>query len=466
MKRILSLLLTLALLLPCLAACESGDTPSASGGTTTSKPAQNADHEEAVEADYSDFEMPEETDSLTVYGYSFISNALSHAVEIFRSLYPDVKVDYQLLSQDEYDTRIRAEIPAGRGPDVLLGDVAVLPDIYKTMSTGVFTDLGGFMAKDEEYNPDDYYDSVMKGGVLFGCQYLLPVTFGVNCVMTTQELLDENGISTDSLHTWEGFRSACETFHTNHPRARLFAHDAPQYYYTIAFLNDRGLRMIDYEKNAVSFDENQFRQMIDLCRLYCNPTVPTDSLYGVEHEDIHNGECFLINGFSSIYKIFYTSELMRYDYGETPRIIGVPNEQDGITAEIKYYAAVPGGSANKLNAWRFIKILLTDELQYGLKNGDETVHFFNQGGGGSPVRKESFLKAVEEHASFYSLSTEEDREAFCQLAEEVTDAQMTPTIIAKYVTQYMGSYITSKDGSNYDKVFAKLKSTLELYKDE
>lgn len=462
-KRILSLMLTLILLLPAFTGCsEETKLPSGSSGERS----ENGNSPAETEPDYSDFVMPETTDTLTVYGYSFISDALSHAAEIFRSLYPDATVDYQLLSPDEYETRIRAEIPAGRGPDVLLGDVAVLPDIYKTMSTQVFTDLGGFMAKDEEYNPDDYYGSVMKGGIMRGCQYLLPVTFGVNCVMTTQELLDENGISTDSLRTWEGFRSACETFHANHPGARLFSHFAPQYYYTVAFLEDRGIRMIDYEKNAISFDEEQFRQMIDLCRLYCNPIVPKDSLYGVEHEDIHSGECFFINGFSSIYKIFYTSELMRYDYGETPCIIGVPNEQDGITAEIRYYAAVPEGSANKLNAWRFIKILLSDELQYGLRKGDETVHFFNQGGAGSPVRKESFLKAVEEHASFYSLSTEEDREAFCHLAEEVTDAVMMPTIIVKYVTQYMGSYITSKDGSNYDKVFAKLKSTLELYKDE
>ena len=57
-------------------------------------------------------------------------------------------------------------------------------------------------------------------------------------------------------------------------------------------------------------------------------------------------------------------------------------------------------------------------------------------------------------------------EAFCQLAEEVTDAQMTPSVITKYVTEYMGSYISSKDGSNYEKQLAKLKSTLELYKDE
>ena len=167
-------------------------------------------------------------------------------------------VDYQLLSPDEYETRIRAEIPAGRGPDVLLGDVAILPDIYKTMSTQVFTDLGGFMAKDEEYNPDDYYGSVMKGGIMLGCQYLLPVTFGVNCVMTTQELLDENGISTDSLRTWEGFRSACGTFHANHPGARLFSHFAPQYYYTVAFLEDRGIRMIDYEKTPFPLMRSSF----------------------------------------------------------------------------------------------------------------------------------------------------------------------------------------------------------------
>ena len=145
MKRILSLLLALSLLLPCLAACDSAETPSSTeSGTTSGNPAWDADSEEAAETepDYSWFEMPGETDRLVVYSNGdSLKSVLDPAVRIFREQYPEVEVDYQVFGQDEYGAAVRTEIPAGKGPDLLLLEANTVQDIYKTMSTGLFENL-------------------------------------------------------------------------------------------------------------------------------------------------------------------------------------------------------------------------------------------------------------------------------------------------------------------------------------
>ena len=105
--RILSLILTLILLLSALAGCG----------------------------------IPKATDKLVLYspgdGYSSLLNP---ALEIFKELYPEVEVTYQIIDTDEYKTKIREEIPAGEGPDLVLFRSNTFWDIYKTASSKVFTD--------------------------------------------------------------------------------------------------------------------------------------------------------------------------------------------------------------------------------------------------------------------------------------------------------------------------------------
>ena len=484
-KRVLSLMLTLILLLSSFAGCgtESGtsDTGSAERpaqtGSTTQTDSNNVSGEPGSEnttsgenhslyptSDYSGFEMPEATERLTVYAYSFISSFLTPAVERFKEEYPGIQVDYQILGDDEYQTRLRAEIPAGKGPDVLIGDDVLLPDIYKTMSTGILSDLGGFMAKDEEFDSKDYYEGVIKGGRMFGKQFLLPLACNVKCFVTTIELLEKNGLDLNTMSSWEGFYEACQVFHKKNPGSALFAHNATQWYYLPTLYTGMGFRMIDYERGEVSFDEEQFRQMVDLCRLYCNPDMPPEFKFGEEYTAVHNGECFFASGQTKVFNILYAvCDSMRYYYEETPVIMTIPDGEGGSTAGIEYYGAIPEASNNKLNAWRFLKILLSDELQYGERIGDEQFKTYYPTG--IPVRKESFRHQLNDIVELYEMSME-DADMLFDVTEHISDAVMLPSVIRGYVSQYMNSYITSKDGSNYDKVFAKLKSTLDLYKDE
>lgn len=493
--RILSIILTLALLLSTLSGC-GGETEPVSGKTETQGkektpgitetpgktdasvssgmgdvPDENADPvtempEEPEELyptpDYSGFEMPAATDSLTVYAYSFISSILTTAVELFKAKYPNVQVDYQILGEDEYDSRLRAEIPAGRGPDLLIGESALLPDVYKTMSTGIFTDLGGYMEKDEEYEPSDYNEGVMKGGLLYGRQVIMPLTFSSSCVITSEELLAENGLTAESMRSWQGFCDACKIFHENHPDAALFAHGGNGYYLTTLYPYI-GFRMIDYEKNAVSFDEERFRGMIDLSRLYCYPDIPKEPKFGEEQLAVHNGNCFFINENTTIISTVTGCLKYRVHYNETPVMLAIPDEHDGVTARIEYYGAVPESSQNKLNAWRLMKILLSHEIQYGEERENDSPKTTYPIG--FPVRKESLRKALDSN-TYWNGADESDVESFWQLMESVTDSVILPTVIRNYIINDMKPYITSKDGSNYDKQFTKLMNELELYKDE
>ncbi len=489
-KRILFLIFALALLMSTFAGCDEEPKPVPEnirtpgnteelGETNTSEPfgediiqSENANPaqeppEEAEELyptpDYSGFIMPEATDTLTVYGFDFINGTLQTAIELFEEKYPGLKVEYKLFGQDEYINLLRTELPAGRGPDILLGGGSELPDIYKSMSTGIFTDLGPYMANDPEYDPADYYENIMEGGKLFGKQSILPVAFGINVLITTREVLAADGTDPGSLGTWEGFVRAAETFHEKHPGKSLIDYGVNDYYVT-ALYECSGFRLIDYEKNEVSFDTDRFRGMLDLCRLYCCPVPPPSLPLGAGCDNVPNGECLFAYAVGmGCMGILSQCGLIRYYAEQLPVITSVPDENGVFSADIQYFAAVPEGSKNKLNAWRFTKILLSDEMQYGTTPAGEWAQTAYPVG--DPVRKDS-LQRLSKVQMEYTGCTEEEVEQFLGLTEKVTNAFMFTPILRKYVREYMIPYVSEGNGSNYDKQFGKLMNALELYKDE
>ena len=122
-----------------------------------------------TEPDYSWFSMPEETNELIIYTPgSTYSSVMIPALEIFKKLYPEIEVSYQTYDTDEYQTMIRTEVPAGKGPDLVLLSSITFPDIYKTMSTDIFEDLNPYFGTDEGISLSEFVRPVMDGGVLNG----------------------------------------------------------------------------------------------------------------------------------------------------------------------------------------------------------------------------------------------------------------------------------------------------------
>ena len=407
--------------------------------------------------------MPEETGTLVVYSVESLNKPINTAIRLFEDAWPGVKVTCDNLDDSEFQNRIRAEIAAGKGPDMILARSSAFPDIYKTMTTRAFEDLNPYILNDAEFDLSDYIESVMDGGVMFGRRYLLPVQYQFPMILTTEEILDEIGVTAESLGTYQGFLDACTAYREKKPDGQLFP-----YLKNVTDLQRlfdySGMRMIDYERNAVSFNEERFRQMIDLCRLF-EGTIPEDGLSEMSSDVLSADKC-LFGDSESVLLMPWDCVLLRLS-GLHPVLTLATDENDGATAQIVYYSAIPCGAANKLNGWRFIKILLSDDIQYGLDDTkkNQNMMFYS----GNPVRKESLEKTIRYYTSDYmeyypDFLTEDDVQFFLEKTMAVTSAVMRPPVIFSDVRDNMTPYINGKD--SYEKCLGRLMNELELYKDE
>ena len=461
MKRILSILLLAAMLTACGTTTPDTSSASASSGTSSGSSDIASEAAEAAETepevpDYSDFVFPEETDTLVVYSSHMLLQTMNPAIKIFEEMYPHINVDYRVLSEDEHQTLIQTEIPAGAGPDLMFSYGIDLPDIYKTMATGVFCDLNPYFHNDEEFNFDDYIGGALTGGQMQKKQYIMPIQFNMPIVMTTMGILEENGIAPESLDTYEGFLDAAATFKQNNPDSGLLSYGADE-----AYLSDLyelcGLSFIDYVSNTITMDNDILQKFADVCKLYYNPKA-SDPLAGDVMNSLSERKFMFqtMNITNSFLQVNYAAMVSKYL--EDPAYLTlVPDPYGGSTAYLMTFGAIPNGSANKLNAYRLLKILLSDEVQYG---ANATL--------GMPVRKESFRKNYTTNIEdVKGYGYEVDEESFNSLIERcfsVTRTFASPSILRRYLKLEITPYLQGK--RTFDECYDNLYTTIELYKDE
>ena len=455
--RILSFILALALLLPALAGCgKSEDPPKPDGQTET-------------EADYSWFSMPEETGKLMLYSPgNFHSALLNAAIDIFKQLYPEIEVSYTILGDDEFETRIRTEIPAGKGPDLVLMMDTTFPDIYKTMATGLFEDLNPYFGTDEEIALSEFVQPVMDVGLMDGKRYLAPLNYKLPILMTTQSILDELGMTAEELETCDGFCEGAVRFREKHPDSTLYFDTGginPTLSDMIALYRSFGFNLINYETGEVDVDEALFRQCMDLAKLYYDPGYDTDedAVWDIPYYGAGGGlhlKLFPYDSFSGDnYMSYVTSKTFLGADGEEPVMFLPSNQRDGVTAETVFGAAIPKGAANKSAAWKLLKILLSDEIQGGHDENNWNTSYFRVG---YPVRL-SATKAVMDHGEEMTPDGPEfDR--FVELVQSPTDAVIVPEAYIRYLKQCMLPYVYGEKG--WDDCWKSFMSTMELYKDE
>ncbi len=465
--RMLSLVLCIVLLLSALAGCDSETAPSQDG--MGSVPGN--------ESEYPDFVLPEETDTLTVYGCGFSTTMLNKAVEIFRRTYPDVTVDFQSYGEDEYRALLRTEIPAGRGPDFVFGNANDFQDVYKTMKSGLFEDLNPYLANDEDFDYAEYNQAVLDGGLLFGHRYLLPLRYSLSLFITSEENLRDNGIDPAEFETYDGFIDACTRYGERNPDNHLLQYGAlsgGSTYLRRLFLSF-AYRMIDYETERVVLDEEAFRQGMALCRMWYGKPEKSDP----DAVDMSSGavlfrRCLFLDGMTTDLECISNAYVLGMNE-ETPVLTAIPDEGDGVTAQIEFFGAIPTGARNKRNAYRLLKILLSREIQLGDENAADVYSITPTGFFGMPVHNPSLKKRlalIRDLLPLYNPTEresmppvrQEDIDALYALTERITRAVMLPPILLTYVKKNMEPYLKGK--TDFEDCWKKLLNTLEIYKDE
>lgn len=469
-KRLFSLFMAFAALLSLFVGCgKNSSTSEETPDGTETEPVETEYVQTWESPDYSGFEMPAETDTLVVYSDGTAS-FLSDAIGIFKKKYPNVNVVSKSLGQDEYLTLIRTEIPAGKGPDFLVSIAKDLPDVYKTMVTEIFEDLNPYFMNDDEIDLSDFNEGVLSGGIMRERRYLVPIMYALNTVITTEEALTENGISPDDLLTFDGFCDACAKYKANNPDSHLFSSGVTlgsSFDYLKEMAQSFAIEMIDYDRQAVSLDHDVFQKAMDTVKLWYKKGRP-DVNEGNDNALLVRRYCLFNNRTARDISMFLDMQVLK-ELEETPLFVSIPDQFDSVTAHIMYYYAMPHASANKLNAWRFLKILLSEDIQYGNPQASSiwNVNTFL----GLSVRNDSVKKRLdlirEKLPGESNISipiTEEETEAFYNITTRVTRSVLLPPILQTYLKDNMEPYLKKK--AEFEDCYNDLYGVLKLYKDE
>ena len=128
---------------------------------------------------------------------------LEQAIEQFEEENPDVKIDMETLSSDDYNSMLRNKIAADDVPDLFFID-----DIHKKqefIDAGICMDISG-----EEWLNENIKESAVEACSVDGKTWCLPFAQGGMFVIYNKDVFEAAGIK-QVPDTWSGFIDTCKT---------------------------------------------------------------------------------------------------------------------------------------------------------------------------------------------------------------------------------------------------------------
>ena len=188
------------------------------------------------------------------------------SVDVFKEENPDADIEIvSFKTNEELETRLAAEIPAGGGPDVVLWCAYTSGfDMNRMAKAGSFLALDELIAQDETYRPELYFQPVLECGVIGGKQYIIPTAFHFPTIITTQEVFDNTGLSTLKNITMHDYLNAANA---EYERLKDESDKAGHVYAFGGGFSDMilysGILSFDYAQGTILIDRDKFEQFTD-----------------------------------------------------------------------------------------------------------------------------------------------------------------------------------------------------------
>ncbi|MFB9280250.1 ABC transporter substrate-binding protein [Cohnella cellulosilytica] len=177
-----------------LAACSSNSNSGSSG--SPSAPAGSGTASQAPE---------EEKVTLTFWRHDYAPEAAAFdkLIASFEEAHPNIKVDFQMIPNDQYETKIRTALAGGNPPDIMALDA---PTLASYANSGAIIPLEDYFAK--EGDKDDLLKPVIEGLTFDGKMYAAPNNEGTIVMFYNKKMFEEKGIplpskNVDEAWTWD-----------------------------------------------------------------------------------------------------------------------------------------------------------------------------------------------------------------------------------------------------------------------
>lgn len=419
---------------------------------------------------------PQTNESLTVFCMEGQkdSDMFQLALNRYQALYPDVTVELVMPKTDSVDVesreelyqQIAAQIMSGEGPDVFIINDTVM-DVEKLVRQGVFADMEPFFEADS-FDWEPYHKTVMDGGVWNGRRFVIPLSYDFPLLITSKTALDETGFDLDSCEDYQGFLEETTRFMEDSVQTRqLFR----QPLVVTNIVDFSGISVADYDMQTVDLSAPLFKAgyqwyktVMERNTNYYDDYTSDISLSGAAA--VRDGNVLWTPPLEGALSGFYT-EFSAIKTVDEAVMMPIRDENGGIQAKIKFPVAVRANSENLQNAYDFIKILLSSEVQCAVSRDQLSVltsaneYFFQQTSQGEIYH----IKAGAN--GFVSTVNPEDALDWPSAEEFQQFIEFTNEITGTYYTSHLGlgsaMYPFVYENADYEETLKSAQRQLEIY---
>lgn len=403
--------------------------------------------------------------TLTVYTVE--GDALyTAAVEGYKNTNPDVTLNVvKFASYEELNAQMTTELLSGKGPDVLLfNSLYSTTDYYKFSQSGVFLPLDSYMSTLKD---GSCYTTLLDAGKIGEQQYVLPMSWNLLQIYSTQEIVKQHGYDDESIYDvllTEADRLAEEA---QYAAASLSLMRADPLNF---FLENTGTVVVDTENGTFVADKEKVEETATVVKSFfdhlkkiqaINTTYKNDFAGAVSHFT------FLIEQYSFMHNLrFYQTVYPAFTQQQMYAAYFPQFEGNGLSAQIVHYGGINANTKNADAAWELLQFILntpfsTDFNKYdtgGVYYAPVTVAGYEncvvqletQSGQGPKVR---LAPLDQKNAAFLR-----------SVPEKVSEAYIPNPVLGGLVDGCTMDYLTGI--ASFDDCYAELENQISRYLQE
>jgi ABC-type glycerol-3-phosphate transport system substrate-binding protein len=309
---------------------------------------------------------------------------LLDAVNKYNRESQNIKIDAKIFTDiEEFKNKNTTELLSGQGSDIIVNRLDLLSNIYRISSNSVFCDLNEIIAKDTSFKLSDYYENILDYGIINDKRYFMPINY-LNCgFYTSQEVLSKNNIKLDGVEwTWKNFASIIKKFIVENKSKNKYFIDSLNFTQILSSINNP---FLDYETKKTSFNSIEFIELLNLYKDIYPAICPTNIRSKYNYIDLLKNDIVIFQHTSQVDSPNFLSIINNSQVINQPiKIFRIPTLKvnDPIIVWPYYLLSINENCKNKMDAFKYIKILLTYEFQQTTNN-----HDYNRL---TPIRKSAY----------------------------------------------------------------------------
>ena len=297
----------------------------------------------------------------------------------------------------------------------------------------------------------------------------MPLDYQTNILLTTKEAMSQAGMNIENFQSFDGFTGEIKKYLEINASTKLIYNYTKRGY--TMFFPWCGLKLIDYENKKVNIDNNDFKKVMEAYKDIYKQDWESPPHY-IDDTDLDAVVKGLISGEYLFYKPFAIN-FFTYNYpallvvDQSPIYFPVLSTDGKKVGSVSNSAAILKSSPNKANAYAFLKILLSQNIQDA--DPVELPISYN------PVLNNAMEKRIKTYSQYQSTYegkatsvSEKILREYGNMQTDVDECQLytgiPETLLNEIFTNYMLPYFKNED--SYENCLNKTRNFLELYMSE